>query len=613
VFISSDDETLVRDLIYHFDRVRDEMQQWREEATTYIKAYNSFVDEENYPLQFKLFIPISASLIDTELPKFANGLLYRDPLMQVHKLHPTTSDEAILNGRKLVNAWMTDKRTILDLLMGIKEAKILGTSCFKIYHNIVKQVVKRYEPISVGGIRIAYNKIIEPMTVENRSRIRHCDMFNVYPDLTVTHEEEMEFVCHAEIKGLEELRHGAIEYENIDELEELGDYHHTDVFNHMTRLYNMDSARYQLPQSEYLYPKQPRLVSEFVVREWTRKGLKFWLISIGNREVLLRKQLIRYWPYKFIRNNPDPHIFLGRSELQQMLSLQFGYNDLVNMSLDNMLMALTKMFIVGDAAGLDVDTVQVEPSGVIHVDDISQIKVESWADINPSVLRMEQILMQGIERATGQSDYSRGATPQRKEFATTVLAIQQAADIKIDASIKHYERTAISPIAKGMIECAQEYLYEPTYIPTEQGNFDEIDLYGIQGLMDFKLNAAAMGISELRRSQLHDFTQDAAQLFGPQMPGILRLQILKSIADTYDGLEEIVGATNELIQQLQVLQATGAGQQQSVGGNLPPGNPQAVSSGAGLDLLSGAPNGASNKIGTGIGGLGGLESLFSVV
>lgn len=543
-------EDLLDTLLYLFDRSTELTADWREEAYTYIKLINSFVDEDTYPMQFKLFLPIAWAQIETSLPDFVHSLLSKKPMVQVRGIHPMTSPESIFNARRILNnKWLTDDITWYNLLMAIKEAKTIGNAWLRMEQSYLEQEVVRYEPIYSGSVAYARKKYRETLCVENRPRIRHLNAFNCRPDITKGFNDE-EFFGEVFIKTMAELRFGGIKYQDLSSLEEDGDIGYDDVLATEQLRDRVVNPREYRPAYEMVnLPRNPRQLIQMVVKEHTRKGMRYRLVTIGNRKRILRDEVVKVWPYSHLRNNPDFHVYLGRSDLQPIKSLQLGYNDLVNMTLDNMLMSLTKMIVAGAGSGVDFDTFSVEPGAVLHCDDINQVKVESWASMDPNAYKLQQIILENIDRATGQSDYSRGATPPRQEFATTVAFIQQAARTRNDSSIKIYEKTAFSPIAKKHIEWAQEYQYLPDYVPNENGSFDEIDMYSLQGLMEYEINAASLGLSELKRSQLHDFSQDVANIYGPNTPDVLKLKILREIANTFDGLEVLVKDVDQFIQQ----------------------------------------------------------------
>jgi hypothetical protein len=53
-----------------------------------------------------------------------------------------------------------------------------------------------------------------------------------------------------------------------------------------------------------------------------------------------------------------------------------------------------------------------------------------------------------IDNAVGEYEYSRGALPPRKETATGIVRLQQAASVRFDTVVKMLEFTVIRNIAK---------------------------------------------------------------------------------------------------------------------------------------------------------------------
>lgn len=538
MYLPSDSTELVNRLVYLYQRTKEELSDYREEALGYYNLYDSWVDDD-YPLRFDTFIPVPYSVIETILPRFMTGLMYRFPLMQVVPTHPMTPRESVMSASRLLNKkWMTDRDTWFDLLMMGKESLITGTAAGKVCFTRRKRRIPQFEPVLVNGEKYGSVKKYLEVNEVNRPQLIHRDIFDVYPDLEAPTPGKMRFVFDAFIKDMDELRHGEIEYKNLNELEEEGNWNPDYEIESTRRKQDMDSHSVYTSSPDYF---KPRHILECTFREWTREGEVIRVITIGNMKVLLRNEIIRVWPWQFLVNNPRPHELLGSSELKPIKSLTLTINDLVNMGLENMLMSLTKMWVVGDDAEADLNQFVLEPMNVIQVTDINQIKTESWADINPSVLKFQEMIMQSANLATGIQDTQRGASPSRKEFATTVLALQQAAEARIDFKIKLFERTWLAPLARTYVEMAQQYLDEPEYVPDPESEtgFSEIDMYQLQGLMDFETHASAMGAKELQRASLNDFAVTLSSLM-PEAPPEVRLKLARSIADTYDGLEEFV-------------------------------------------------------------------------
>lgn len=528
-------------LVGLYEAVKDSLSDWRQKAETHQNIYDLYVDSDNYPFSFDVFVPLALGNIQTIIPRFVNALLYRHPMVRPVSEHPMTPPESLTALDRLLNKrWMVDARTWFDLLMMVHEGKVIGHAGGKVGFRNQKQKKKFSKEITDAFGTPLGRKVEEYfVSVVNRPILHHRPMFNILPDTERIHTDDMRFVGEEIIMGVDELRYSDVDYENLDELEELGDWPVTG-----TEWGTVTDARgvSRVSQEIASYFK-PRHILEFTIRVPTRQGIEIHLITVGNLRVLLRDDIIDYWPWIFFRNDPRHHEWHGRSEIDAIRDLNFAINDVLNMTLENMLMSLTKMWLIGEDAEADLNQFVLEPFGLMQVADINQVKPISFEDINSSPFRVEQFLLQQANQVSGIHDMLRGATAPRQEFATTVMALQAAAEAKVDSAIKLADKTWLNPIAKTFTECGQAYLEEPEYIPNPDGGFYEIDLSMIQGMVGFDCPSVVAGIPETERASLNDFMAIAGTIVPelaaePYLP--FRINLLMAAARTHVGLEHVV-------------------------------------------------------------------------
>lgn len=611
MLLPNDAQDKVRFLVDLYRRVRDEMSDWRERAIGYYRLYESWVDEDSYPLPFKLFYPGPYAIIETLQPRFLHGLLGRYPLMQITKADPFTPDRAVWAANRLLNdKWMTDPSTWATLHGMLKESQIIGMAAGKIAFRRRRRVVREVEPVMLAGMKVAGKVFERSRNVVNRPVLIQRDMFDVYPDLALSGEERR-FVFDACVKGMDEIEFGDVEYDRgaIRDLKDLPDWNTDELESHARMRGDEDqdnSSRAVF--SPRVLPDRPKHILEVTFREFTREGEVINLLTVANEKVLMRHEIIPAMNWAFFRNNPLPNEFLGRSELQPVERLTHGVNDLLNMNLTNNLASITKMAIIGENGEFDLDQFSLEPFNLIQCADPAAVRFEAWGDGNRRSMDLEQFLLGATQQASGIYDMLRGtAQASATRSPTSVLALQQAAEARIDAKIKWFEKTAISPIARAFIECAQHYLDEPEFVadPSDPNAFEEIDMYSLQGLFDYRVNAASIGIKEMQRQSLTEFMQIAAQVIGPNMPPVLALRLVKAIANLNDGFEEVVTLIDREITNQEQAATAGGG----LAGPGPDPGPGAGSPLAGLaEILAGAApaNGAA------VGATGGMEPFFPV-
>lgn len=563
---------LVGFLVRHYHSVRDQVNDWREDVEIYWDLFDGWVDEDAYPFRFAAFIPVIRSTIKTITPRFATGLLYRFPLFQMMKGHPLTPRTSVDRASRLVNKWHQDPETWLDILMGVEDSLIAGTAGFTVDFVRRKQWIPKYDSYVADGIRKNYEDGGYWVNEINRPVLDHHNMANVYPDVERKSPAKMRFVMSTEIVDISELTESEEEYTNLDEVANLGAWPVDEWDNYARRDYKYnvsDDAAARFPDGKPIHV----LTCDW--RQFTPKGVIVWQFKIANEKVLIKKCKKGYWRWSFLRNDPDPHRFYGSSEVEGMKDLNLLLNDSVNMMMENQLMDLTKMWLVGDGAEADLSQFVLDPFGVIQVADISQVKSVEFPGNLAGQREVQGFLTQMLNQSSGVQDYSRGVTPPRKEFATTVMALQQAAEARIDFKIKVDEITWLSPQAMLMLKCAQHELDEPDYVltgektPDGEDVYDEIDMYAIQGLHEMSVSAAARGRQEMQRASLVDFTASVAQLL-PDATIDLRVEIIKAVAQTYEGMDEFVRKLDEVVQAAQnpnpQVPAGAAGNPQADGG-----------------------------------------------
>lgn len=557
--LPSEREALVRYLVSAKRSYQRDLQAWRDEASTYNRLYKGMVDEDAYPLPFAVHVPISYSVIETLLPRWMNGALAKNPIVQLTKGDTYTTDGAVWAANRILNdRWLVDPEMWVDLYLAPKESVISGMAAGKVVHTKRKRRILHREPVTVNGITVDRKVVPRTVCVYNRPRYVPRDIFDVIHDVEATKASNLRFVCDSVVKDLDEIEHGEVRYDNLSDLAASHDWDPSAAGSyHFDRLQGGDTNRdhrYQAAGRDPENRRKPRLLDEWTIREWTEDGIEqIRIITIGNEQVLLRDDVINYWPWIFWVNNPMPHEFLGYSELEPIKDLQFAVNDTWNMNQTNSLAAITKHVLVGDDAECDLEQFVLDAFNVIQCGgDINQVRYESWADRNPAGERDLKALMEFTQLASGVQDFTRGATAPRKEYATTVTSLQQAAEARFDAKFKLWGNTALVEIPRAMIECAQEYQDEPDYVP-RTGNpnvLDEIDMYKLQGLFTYRVGYSGTALNEMKRAALNDFTPLATALLANDMPVELRLQLLMDVAKTNHGFEEVAQTLEQALARL---------------------------------------------------------------
>jgi ribosomal protein L12E/L44/L45/RPP1/RPP2 len=189
------------------------------------------------------------------------------------------------------------------------------------------------------------------------------------------------------------------------------------------------------------------------------------VITIANRRAIIRdttEDAIR--PYSFDLPSLDcrfagaPGEFDGMGAMEVTKSLQKELNLLRSQRRDNVALILNKLFKYDMMAGeVDLTTLFSAPGNVIvqQGDCISELPI---TDITASSYKEEQSLIYDLQSVLSFWDYGRGATPRRKETATGIIRLQQAAQARNEWHLRKLDAYILQPLCRRIITYLRESL-----------------------------------------------------------------------------------------------------------------------------------------------------------
>jgi len=247
---------------------------------------------------------------------------------------------------------------------------------------------------------------------------------------------------------------------------------------------------------------------------------------------------------------------------------------------------------VNKYADVDFDSLISFPGNVILSNDVDAIKPLDTRDITKSAYEEEEIIKRDIDNATGEWEYSRGATPPRRETATGIVRLQQASNIRFDTIVKMLEFSVLRNIAKMFIWLDYQFL-EPEEFKKIVGE-EEYEKYDGQKFFDstpvevFRnfhfqpMGSSTTAIKEVRVQQI----MQAYEMFNKD-PFINQIELRKMVMDVLDLKNESKLLIEDPVQYAQMLMQmtgqappgegpppTGEGEGGGQGGPPPPTPPQ---------------------------------------
>jgi hypothetical protein len=278
---------------------------------------------------------------------------------------------------------------------------------------------------------------------------------------------------------------------------------------------------------------------------------------------------------------PIQHELYGVGIPEVSESLQEELNTVRNQRMDNVNLIINRMFVVNKYADVDFDSLVSFPGNVILSNDVEAIKPLDTRDITKSAYEEEDIIKRDIDNATGEWEYSRGATPPRRETATGIVRLQQASNIRFDTIVKMLEFSVLRNIAKMFIWLDYQFLDAADF----KGIVGEEEYKKYNGDMFYKstpvevfrnfhfqpMGSSTTAIKEVRVQQI----MQAYELFNKD-PFINQIELRKMVMDVLDLKNESKLLIEDPIQYAHLLmQMTG----QTPGG--PQGQPPTGEGGGG--------------------------------
>lgn len=237
-------------------------------------------------------------------------------------------------------------------------------------------------------------------------------------------------------------------------------------------------------------------------------------IVVLNRKYILQKvenqSFTKDKPFQRIVAFPLEKEFYGMSIVEVISNLQDELNTTRNQRIDNISFILNKAMLKRRNAEFDTE-IKLYPGAVIEVDDIhNDLKPLEFGDVTSSALMEEEKIKQDIQFVSSVSEYARGATPARKETATTVVSIQDASNTVFNYIIMVIENSGLLPIADRIKKLNQQYITEDRVIRlfnTEKGaweypNISSEDIQGSYDVVSASPRMETQSTKEGRRAQL---------------------------------------------------------------------------------------------------------------
>lgn len=525
---------------------RQHEDRWRR----FYQQYRAFVVRQKGDWRSKVFIPVSAWVVETILPRLVAQL----PKMLVNPVEETDAEPAkVMEHLMEWAANSAEPELYLEMCKAYKSALIYGTGILQTFHQqkvrTRAQVVTEMVPIT----ETVSQPVIDPDTGFPLESLE--DGQPITEDVEVqVGEEEQSSVQRQEVVAYDGPAAEWVDIENFWPAPEGTDPDdsryviHRSIRDakHVQKL--VDEGKYKLPDGMTVEsltsieedPAQERMADiergAGVDQDPTRKPIEllhFWtddrLVTLAQRKVIVQVAENPYdhgeKPFIRIVDHLVPGEFWGIGEIEWLEGLQDLRNALTNQRVDNVRLALDQMFVVNPSKLKDRGQLAKRPGGVIEisgdlpVNDIIQPVVTP--DVTGSSYEETERIDNVIERVSGVNDYTMGQnSPDLNDTATGIALISEAGNTRFGHKVRMAELTGFKRLARHFGAIIQQFWPAEKQVrivgPGGLEEFRPFTWEEVQGALDYNIEAASSTQTEsIRQQQSLNLLHELAGLVDP--------------------------------------------------------------------------------------------------
>jgi len=522
-------------------RYDDAKKQWlylnRSRFDQYYKNFRDYGEDRLQKLRkiggqnwmSNLFVPLTASHIRTLHPK----VIESRPEMRV--LGRTKEDHKKALKVQTILEYIWDKSNIdSELRSLVWNTLVYGTG----WGKVVWSVKKRAKYNSNYEDSVESPELLEDSTYYNDPDFQAADTYDVFPDPAATRVDNMRFLCHRYVMTKEEIIKTWSELKNMEFVTSGGDV--TDY----------KSIRREVPRTKFsekrngggaasagagtLTAQTAAIASELT------EVIEYWeddrLVVIANGVTI--KDVPNPYPTKeipFVRLAYEelPFEMYGVGVAEQVEQVQYGLNTIRNQRIDNVTMAIHKMFIVNPLALVDENDLVTRPFGLIRTPDPNAVKPIEFGDIKQSAYSEDSLMVETAKFATGIDDFSRGIGGPASLTATAVTAQKESTSDRVKNFVRNIETEVFSKTMRLWISYIKEFYPTKTInrVNEDKNGSDEVEILDvnvrsekngevdfpiidkddIEGYFDYRIasNSTVAGTQDLKLKKLNELMDRA--------------------------------------------------------------------------------------------------------
>ena len=302
--------------------------------------------------------------------------------------------------------------------------------------------------------------------------------FNLYPDPLATCVEDAEYIIYADYKNVNQLK---------KQFPKRADYLYGSDVNY-SELVNDRDENARLDNQV--------LVLEMWCRDYStindengekkRKYPKGRVITVAPElNVVLEDKENPYntgrFPFFLFKDIDVPFQFWGEGEVRWLLSPQREINDIYNQIIDNAKHTANMQWVIDKNAGIPKGELTNRPGLIIRKNPGSEVRRDSPPSMPMYVSEMVERLKNDVEVISGVHDVTRGQTPSGIQSASAIIALQEAAQIRIRLKITLHHN-ALGLIGTEWFERVKQFWKFNRLIPKKVEETSKLPQMGLNGI-----------------------------------------------------------------------------------------------------------------------------------
>ena len=407
-------------------------QDFFESGKKNYKMYKSYKESGEKVYKHDIFVPYSYAYLEDMTSYFMLSLMASPVLYAFERRMRALSPELCRQLEQIVDWVVKDEEAELPLEL---EEVLKNIGIYNVGYLINYPVIE--ERRISGGSQM---NLFGASGTEKTFRRLHADApcpLDIFPEPNVKRISRMRYIFKRSWETITQLKEweksGQYGYKNIDEAKG-----GLEVDNPVVqRLQTIGIASVD----EYYNKKEDKVELLDCMQDGN-------VITIGGRRAIIRdttKKLLKPFDYPIpildCRLSGAPGEFFGLHTLESIREVNKELNVIRSQRRDNVSLLLNKVFTLDLLAGeVDLNTLFSAPGNVITGSNIKEALSElDISDVTASSYKESQELQYDLQSITSLWDYARGGTPRRRETATGIIRLQQAAQSRNEWLLRKFD------------------------------------------------------------------------------------------------------------------------------------------------------------------------------